>query len=56
MKSRNIGSTPTRRCCGGDDFGVVEEAVDHGGEDVVAETLPQLPKGLLLATVSEARQ
>ena len=40
----------------GEDFGVVHEPVDHGcGDDVVAEDLPQRPKGLLLVTISEAR-
>lgn len=32
-----------------DDFGVVDQSVDHrGGDDVVAEDLTQRPKGLLL--------
>jgi hypothetical protein len=36
----------------GDDLGVVDEAVDHGGgDDVVAEISPQPLKGLLLVTI-----
>ena len=39
----------------GDDFAVVDKAVDHGGGDVVAEDLTQRPKGLLLVTIRDAR-
>src|SRR5215207_5177047 len=40
----------------GDDSGVVDEPVDHGGgDDEVAEHLPQRPKGLFLVTIIEAR-
>jgi hypothetical protein len=31
----------------GDDFGVVDEAVDHGGGDVVAEDLGPAAEGLV---------
>jgi hypothetical protein len=38
----------------GDDFGVVDEAIDHGGgNDIVAEDFT--PAGLLLVTMSDAR-
>jgi hypothetical protein len=40
----------------GDDFGVVDEAVDHGGGHYwVAEDFSQRPKGLLEVTMTEAR-
>jgi hypothetical protein len=38
-----------------DDFGVVDEAVDHGGGHDVAAEHRAPPKGLLLVTISEAR-
>jgi hypothetical protein len=34
---------------------VVDEAVDHGGDGVVAEDLAQRPKGLLEVTIRDAR-
>jgi hypothetical protein len=39
----------------GDDFGVVNEAVDHGGDDVVAEDVAPAAEGLLLVTIRLAR-
>jgi hypothetical protein len=40
----------------GDDFGVVNEAVDHGGgDDVVAEDFAPAAEGLLLVTIRLAR-
>ena len=40
----------------GDDFGVVDESVDHGdGDSGAPKTSPQRPKGLLEVTMSEAR-
>ena len=39
-----------------EDFGVVDEAVDHrGGGDLVAEDLTPALNGLLLVTISDAR-
>ena len=40
----------------GDDLGVVDEPVDHGGGyDGIAEDHAQRPNGLLLVTMTEAR-
>ncbi len=39
----------------GDDFGEVDEAVDHGCYDDVAEDFAQRPDGLLDVTISGAR-
>jgi hypothetical protein len=39
-----------------EDFGVMDEPVDHrGGDDLVAEDLAQPEKGLWLVTISEAQ-
>ena len=46
---------PVAAALEGDDFGVVDDAVDHrGGDDLVAETSPQRAKGRLLVKISEA--
>jgi len=44
------------RSAGGDDFGVVDESVDHGcGDDFVAEDFTPAAESLLLVTIKLAR-